>query len=128
MKSKFTITFLLMSFLAFSQLSVKENIFTKEYYNEGLRIDKHSFELIIKAEPNAWTIYNQVKPYRITARIFDVAAIGSFAVAYFDDRKTFYYVGAGSAVMGFIFDTMADAKLSDAILITNSSMGFTYNF
>lgn len=128
MKSILTTLLLFASLMAFSQLKVKENIFTKEYYNDGLRIDKHSFELIIQGEPNAWTIYQQIKPYRITARCFDVVALGAFAVAYFDDKKTFYYVGGASAVVGFIFDTMADAKLSDAILITNSSMGLTYKF
>lgn len=128
MKTKSTILLLCMSFLAMSQISVKENLFSKEYYNQDLRIDKHSFELIIKGDDNAWLNYKKVKPYRITARCFDGIALGSFAVAIFQDKKQFYYYGLGSAGMGFIFDLMADSKLSDAILITNASMGFKMKF
>lgn len=127
MKSILTTLLLMASIMAFSQLSVKESLFSKQYYNEGLRIDKSSFEMIIKAEPNAWLLYQKVKPNRFIARSFDGIALGCFAYAYFDKKKTLYYAGGVSALIGYIFDSIADSKLSDAVLITNTSMGFKIN-
>lgn len=127
MKHILIILFLYFSFNCIGQLAVRENIFGKEYYNEGLRIDKQSFEMIIKSEKYAWIDYKLVKPYQITARCFDGLALGSFAVAYFDKRKQFYYYGLGAAGIGFIFDYLADSKLNDAILITNNSLSFKFN-